>query len=73
MTKGTWLTMTTGVTAEMFNAYFASVFTKEIVPLGNNKHVTEGHLTLFANTFPNFSQSISNIHDFFIMVCALPF
>ena len=32
--------------------------------LGKNKHVTEGHLTLFVNTFPNFSQSISNNHDF---------
>ena len=35
---------------------------------GKNKHVTEGHLTLFVNTFPNFSQSISNNHDFFFMV-----
>ena len=32
--------------------------------LGKNKHVTEGHLTLFINTFPNFSQSISNNNDF---------
>ena len=31
-----------------------------------NKHVTEGHLTLFVNTFPNFSQSICNNHDFFL-------
>ena len=35
---------------------------------GKNKHVTEGHLTLFVNTFPNFSQSISDIHDSFFMV-----
>ena len=35
-----------------------------ILSLGKNKHVTEGHLTLFVNTFPNFSQSISNIHVF---------
>ena len=31
---------------------------------GKNKHVTEGHLTLFINSFPNFSQSTSNNNDF---------
>ena len=36
--------------------------------MGKNKHVTEGHLNLFVNTFPNFSQSISINHDFFFMV-----
>ena len=38
------------------------------VHMGKNKHVTEGHLTLFVNTFPNFSQSISNNHDFFFLM-----
>ena len=32
--------------------------------LGKNKHVTEGHLTIFCNTFTNFSQSISNNNYF---------
>ena len=36
----------------------------EEVPKGKNKHVTEGHLTIFCNTFTNFSQSISNNHYF---------
>ena len=36
--------------------------------MGKNKHVTEGHLTLFVNTFPNFSLSISNNHVFFFMI-----
>ena len=41
--------------------------------LGKNKHVTEGHLTLFINTFSNFSQSISNNNDFLLQVTqALP-
>ena len=35
--------------------------------LSKNKHVTEGHLTLFVNTFPNFSQYIANSLDFFFM------
>ena len=41
-------------------------FHKHISNMGKNKHVTEGHSTLFVNTFPNFSQSISNNHDFFL-------
>ena len=32
--------------------------------LGKNKHVTEGHLTIFCNTFTNFLQSTSNNHYF---------
>ena len=39
--------------------------------VGKNKHVTEGHLTLFINTFPDFSQSISNNNDFLLQ--ALPY
>ena len=31
---------------------------------GKNKHVAEGHLTIFCNNFTNFSQSISNNHYF---------
>ena len=34
------------------------------IHVGKNKHVTEGHLTIFVNAFPNFSQSISNNHYF---------
>ena len=34
------------------------------IQLGKNKHVTEGHLTIFCNTFTNFLQSTSNNHYF---------
>ena len=46
--------------------FIPCVYDFVILLLGKNKHVTEGHLTLFFNTFPNFSQSISNNHDFFL-------
>ena len=39
------------------------VFIFVCLQMGKNKHVTEGHLTLFINTFPNFSQFISNNND----------
>ena len=50
-----------------------SAIINHILIMGKNKHVTEGHLTLFINTFPNFSQSISNNNDFLLQVTqALP-